>query len=599
MKSLIALVAELLADAGSACSVEVERDLISIKSRVEHEGISFLTITLPSFAEDFERCLDKGSVDSTSFVGWKKKGCLPKFLWGFTSLVFDKQGRLRDEVDILSIHSVRQICKAFKKVLIPCHPTRIEKAKEKYLQLEQSLGDARIDNDRYNHFLDCADIIWSDVVESEFNTFGLVPKHGPGATAERISGNRKYAISNWHERLEEVFPCTEFAFTSVNHVTHTEHSLENLTMLRRGNETPVRVITVPKTLKGPRIIAIEPVCMQYTQQALTEYLVKRIERCALTKRSVRFTDQTVNQRLAMTSSRDGSMATIDLSDASDRVLAACVYDMLRSVPDFRDALFACRSETASLDGVVIHLKKFASMGSATCFPIEAMYFFSIIVHSLLWKAGRPPTRRDIEYISKRVNVYGDDIIVPVNETDIVLEGLCSFNCKVNTNKSFWSGKFRESCGTDAYDGTDITPVYVRDLQPSSKRETAGLLSWIATSNLFHKNGYWRTASYMKHSVEAILGELPCVSETCSGLGWYSFCGVGPLTKMCKHLHRERVLTYVTRQRRMKDPLDGYPALLKYFLKREAPDIASADKKHLESRARLGTVSRKRLWVLAH
>lgn len=79
MKSPIDLLSALLDDLGSICSVETTRDLETIKSRVEHEGESFLTLTLPDFATAFERSLELGQVDQSSFYGWKMKQGKPYF----------------------------------------------------------------------------------------------------------------------------------------------------------------------------------------------------------------------------------------------------------------------------------------------------------------------------------------------------------------------------------------------------------------------------------------------------------------------------------------------------------------------------------------
>lgn len=605
MKSLVNLASKLLDDLGSCCSVETARDLVTIKSRAQHEGVSFLTITLPDFATDFERSLEQGRVDSTLFTGWRKRGCLPAFLQGFTSLVFGANGEVREDASTSAVFAVRQICRFFKKVRIDCNVKRSDATFKKYRQLEavlsrdDSLGDSRLE-----HFAQTCDYIWSTVLGSRegFNTLGLVPRHGPGATAEGISGNAKYLAVNWPERLEEVFPFTEYLFASLNQLECHEHGINAVRMLPEASELPVRIIGVPKTLKGPRIIAIEPVCMQYTQQAVARWTMRQIERSPLVRNAIRFTDQTVNQKMALLASASKSHATIDLSDASDRVTLDMVRVMLRSQPDFLTAVEACRSTSAKLpSGEIIRLKKFASMGSAMCFPIESMYFFSVIVHGRLWKHRLPPDPLHIRRMCKGLHVYGDDIIVPTDETDTVYEALTTFGCKVNATKSFSRGFFRESCGMDAFRGESVTPIYLRERGPRNRRDSVGLLSWISTSNQLHAAGCWKTADYMKYVVEGVLGKLPCILESSPGLGWVSFVGI-PSYKVCDKIHTPLVRTYKVITRKERDNLDGYPALLKYFLRTHGSDTALPDsmvnKEHLRFSARCGTVSRKRHWVPA-
>lgn len=113
-------------DACAKCIADVydSRDLKTIRARVKHQGISFLTITLPNFCKDFERGVEVGYIDSTCFQGFRKHGSIPSFLKGMTSLIFDREtGRIYDNKDNSFasnvpniIDSVRQICLAFEKL---------------------------------------------------------------------------------------------------------------------------------------------------------------------------------------------------------------------------------------------------------------------------------------------------------------------------------------------------------------------------------------------------------------------------------------------------------------------------------------------------
>jgi len=140
MKSLMRLLECVLADAGTWCSTSTTRDFETVTRRVEHEGISFITITLPVFCQDFESCLDIGRVDSSFFLGFKRNGALPAFLQGLLSQVFDaSDGTLLEEVNHLAVHAVRQICLLNKKVLLPCSKERERKAFDSYLETDRSV----------------------------------------------------------------------------------------------------------------------------------------------------------------------------------------------------------------------------------------------------------------------------------------------------------------------------------------------------------------------------------------------------------------------------------------------------------------------------
>jgi hypothetical protein len=286
--------------------------------------------------------------------------------------------------------------------------------------------------------------------------------------------------------------------------------------------------------------------------------------------------------------------------------------MLRCKPDFRDAILACRSQAAQLpNGKIIPLKKFASMGSALCFPIEAMYFFTVVLCARLRRHNLPVTLRNIFNMSRGVYVYGDDIIVPVSEVDIVMKTLAENFCKVNARKSFWNGKFRESCGMDAYDGECVTPTYLRNVCPHDKGDTSELVSWIASGNLFFSRGYWKTAALLREKVELVLGKLPVILETSPGVGWTNpFSSSYSIDRVNKKLHRPEVLTYVVSPVYYKDELNGWSALLKFFLssavsslrdenldvsreQREAFRQIKGDIEHLSRSPRSGTFSMKR------
>lgn len=367
----------ILLDAAAKCATEkasVLRDFETIRSRTEHEGISFFMITLPSFGQEFERCLDQKEVTSSSFVGWQKNQCLPSFLRGFTKLVFDAgTGGLHVHPDIAAIEGIRQIAYSFKKLLLPCSPKREKETLSGYIEVEQFLKASMYPRDA-DLFLKISDLLWGSVF-ANFQISECIPKHGPGQTAEGINGNRKYLQRVWYERLEPFFPICDYLLVNYNQLESSDFGLDSFSVVQEEQETPVKVSFVPKTFKGPRIIAMEPVCFQYAQQGISRVLVNTLESHWLTSGHINFTDQSINQRLAITASHDGLSATLDLSSASDRVPATLVGQMLNVYPDLRDAIFACRSKAAQIPGgEVIALSKFASMGSALCWKNSNFLF---------------------------------------------------------------------------------------------------------------------------------------------------------------------------------------------------------------------------------
>lgn len=616
------LVEAVYIDGCNKCIADVFdlRDLKTIRSRVKHEGMSFLTITLPQFGSDFEKSLATGIIDSTCFPSFRKYGSIPALLRGMISQVFDyKTGRIYEKLceDASTIvETIRQVCLLFKKVEIECSLKRTTQTLAKFRNLEQSLTTFSVSEEERDKFCRVSSCLWDNLFVGQFKTRTDYPKHGPGATAEGVSGNLKFRWQFWHDRLEPFFPLVDSGYPLGIPIDSPE--LEQVTIVSVDNEQPVRVVCVPKTLKSPRIIAIEPCCNQYAQQELRQLIYKLVEHDWMSAGHVNFTDQSVNQRLAVSASFDGRLATIDLSDASDRVPRDLAMEMFRSDPDLYGAIDACRSTRAELpDGTIIGpLKKFASMGSALCFPIEAMYFYTICVMALLEANNLPVTFQNAYQVSRDVHVYGDDLIVPSTHAMIVLEYLQKYNCEVNTKKTFCTGKFRESCGIDAYSGYPVTPVYIRKERPRNKRQADGIISWTASANLFYKKGYWKAATLMYSYIERIVGPLPYVSEESSGLGRISYLGYRSTGRWNKKLQRLEVRALVPRPAYRTDELEGYGALMKSLQMLNARNCAfipeeavsrhnltgvfdpgqNVDAQHLSRSVRRGAVALKLRWL---
>nr|UJQ85019.1 MAG: hypothetical protein 3 [Leviviridae sp.] len=673
MKRLTSLWRELANELASWCGTSAIRDYQTVAERVEKEGESFLTITLPQFAKDFERSLEQGALGSGLFVGFKRRGGLPLFLGGFLNQIFDPSGVLMHEPNIDCIRAVRQLTMVFGKIERQCSDARIARAMERYVQIEQELEAvdsssfeeflplfrqastllyadvfSHVENsvlDRHqlaHHYIDCnlqsssrkrgeasddgrsgmvspLDVILGIdhlreprgrrlvakfarkdeggvFVEREFvglsDAFTLVPKHGPGATADGLRGNAKFSITSWPERLESVFPYGDYALPLLAHVDE----LDRVQFLEPGKEVPVKVTPVPKTDKTPRIIAEEPTAMQYMQQALFHQVVYRLENADefppplggkefdLGKWFIGFADQEANRFLACKGSLDGSLATLDLSEASDRVLNSHVKILFERFPRLSEAIQATRSTHASVPGHgVIPLSKFSSMGSALCFPVEAMVFTAIVFAAIAYECRTPVNRKLIMSMRGKVRVYGDDIVVPVEYVQRVIQFLELFGLVVNKDKSFWNGKFRESCGGDFYDGEWVTPVRLRKELPRSLADVNEVVGLVAFRNLLYWNGFWKTARTLDNHLSTLLkGRWKVVERTTAGLGRES---VLPYQAewLDPELHDPRIAGAIVRHKTPKSTTSGSGALLKFLLKRGV--LPSQDANHLERQGR--------------
>lgn len=593
MKSLLLLWEVAALEFSGECQTSTSRDLKTVHERVKHEGISFLTITLPQFCSDFQKSLDQGFVDTTSFAGFRRRGGLPTFLSGFLCRVFSSAGRLVDDPCVDSIRAIRQLTLMFGKIELECSKERVDAAYTKFIDCERSVreNDENCPTDDLLRFDRISRLLFGQLfsnVDLRIHDGDVLPRHGPGHTADHLKGNRKYLQTEWTQRLEKIFPASEYLFPSRSNWREAQ----KVNTLEPGAERPVRVITVPKTLKTPRIIAIEPTCMQYMQQGILEILVNEVKKDVTLDTLMGFDDQTPNQVLARQGSSDGSLATLDLSEASDRVSNQLVRRLLRYHPWLFQAVDATRSRKADVPGYgVIRLAKFASMGSALCFPFEAMVFLTLTFCGIEKSLNRPLTKALIKGYLGQVRVYGDDIIIPVDMVSLVVSSLETFGFKVNLSKSFWTGKFRESCGKEYYDGHDVSIVKVRRMLPARRADVRELVSTVALRNLFYKDLMWQTARHLD-AVIANFIKVPIVADTSPSLGRFSYLGY-ETHRMDEALHSPLVRGYVVVPKIPRSPLGGYGALLKFLLKRGVDPLAED---HLERSGRPTSVDIRRRWI---
>ncbi len=214
-----------------------------------------------------------------------------------------------------------------------------------------------------------------------------------------------------------------------------------------------RVTTVPKNAKTDRVIAIEPLMNMYIQKGIGGV----IRRC-LRRVGVDLNDQSLNQRLAKEGSLTDRLATIDLSAASDTISIEVVRQLLP--PDWFDAVELARSKKGVLpDGTEIQYQKVSSMGNGFTFELESLIFWALCSSVMSFSTG----------VDRRLAVYGDDLIIPVDCYEPVERLLSHCGFVLNEKKSYASGPFRESCGKHYFHGDDVSPFYVRESVDSFDR----------------------------------------------------------------------------------------------------------------------------------
>jgi hypothetical protein len=324
------------------------------------------------------------------------------------------------------------------------------------------------------------------------DTWSIRPKHGPGVVSD--GKVVKFNFDNWPRKLATLFPPDFFA----------SHDFVDRTVSDR--ELPSRLACVPKTQKGPRLIACEPTAHQWIQGGLQRWFEDAIRRHPLGL-SIDFSNQEYSKEMALEASRTGNFCTVDLSAASDRLSTRLVEYIFQSNITILDALHASRSRLLVIpkeitgEAVDKHLclSKFAPMGSACTFPVQTVVFTILSHFAIMVTEGDNDV--SMEAFRKRsslVRVFGDDIIVPNHVYPVLRQILESVLLRVNDSKSYHEGFFREACGLDAYGGFDVTPAYLRN--EYNARDPASMASVIECSNNFYKKGLWHSADYLLKTV---------------------------------------------------------------------------------------------------
>jgi hypothetical protein len=342
----------------------------------------------------------------------------------------------------------------------------------------------------------------ADLIFNTFETFNAIAfsewleergqgtgfKHGPGAVAERLKQEEKSSFPNWPQKLQNTFP---FEFCGKTAGSDRKRP--------SNHEVASRLICVPKTAKGPRLIAAEPTSHQWCQQLLLRFLFDQC-RVHFGTHFIDFRDQNKSGDMVLKASLDRELATVDLSDASDRLTCWTVERIFRTNASLLSALHAARTryvrdEISDIPSF-LSLRKFASQGTATTFPVMSLVMLCIALGSTLGYHERVTWAKIMELRTK-VRVFGDDIILPTYGYERLVRAMDLLQLKVNVAKSYINGHFRESCGTDGFRGFNVTPSKPRTLVADSPASCQAVVD--TSNNLFNK-GLW----YASRTAEDLL-----------------------------------------------------------------------------------------------
>jgi len=608
-------------------------------------GLTLFTLDLPNLDSLLLQGLETGRLvcDGPLSKEVSKQVKVPRLFSGLWLRVFDKNASLRQGADVTAVFFLRQLCCLGKRIQVDCSPDRIQATLENYHGIErrlrfpslewgadilvfdksncqQSLADCSFDSfaqspigggkanrkdcktktekDQWQEEFECrsllnkvqqvADLIigafmpFNSVVQSdvlESYGFGTSFRHGPGAVSDRVNKSERSDFISWPDKLQHMFPFEQVGKTAgsgkVRPINH---------------EVASRLICVPKTAKGPRLIAAEPTSHMWCQQSMRWFLNFQLERLFETS-FIDFHDQNKSGNMVLSASKKGDLATVDLSDASDRLSCWVVERIFRKSPSVLCGLHSARTrylrDDVSKIPNFLRLRKFASQGTAVTFPVQSIVFLCIALGACI--EGNV-TWDSILRLRDQVRVFGDDIIIPKHGYERLVLIMHKLELKVNMAKSYVNGNFRESCGTDGFMGYNVTPVKPKTLVADSPASCQAVVDTI--NNLFNK-GLWH-ASY---SLESLLPArvkrgIRIVGQRDTGFaGLTSFSGCDEshlITRWNNRLHRNEVRVWTLSVKTRSRDRQGFSAMLDFVSNihdPRNPRIVSADRETWKTRDR--------------
>jgi hypothetical protein len=352
--------------------------------------------------------------------------------------------------------------KSFFKKLCPSgrlskDQTRV--ATEKFLRVNRSLSEdyqfgaeSEAESWFYDLFVDHLNQALDTCSLGGVGYADLTAEMGPGPGASQLADSSELHAKLFRSKFSYTDPDLIMVYRCALSDSGVWAEAEKLRSERFGFERVQggRMFFVPKNVDEARSCCTEPLLNMIVQLGIGRYIERRLKEYFGINLS---TQPAVNRELAQLGSRDGSYGTIDLSSASDSIGLSLCSKIIR--PSFlKRLLMMSRCSVVSVPGHgEERLRMISTMGNGFTFPLETAIFAS---------AARAAV--DLTCPGSRYSVFGDDIVVPKEAFGFLCKMLEKLEFRVNGDKSFNSGGFRESCGHDYYMGHLVRGIYVRSLE---------------------------------------------------------------------------------------------------------------------------------------
>lgn len=325
----------------------------------------------------------------------------------------------------------------------------------------------------------------SEIVKG-FKHIDVIPRHGPGATLS----HRGREATAFHK------------FDGI--VSGSKRVIETLGIPVDSSEIDYTDYTVarwvPKTALSLRNISFSPSIDMMYQLALNDALAELYE--INVGYSIKANDWKIlatehHKTLAIKGSADGSVATIDLKNGSDNVLIYHVDTFFKHEPELYWFMNLVRTRRIHVEDRIMNSPVFAPQGAGHCFMVETILFLAVV--------------RSVS--KKYASAYGDDVLCESEAFEEVINRFKRLKFDINTRKTYNSSYFRESCGTDAFNGCSVW-VYrhkkksiesqLNKAQKLVTREWMNRATFRSVMNKTKERGYYEKINIDLRSVYAVL-----------------------------------------------------------------------------------------------
>lgn len=216
-----------------------------------------------------------------------------------------------------------------------------------------------------------------------------------------------------------------------------------------------RLMFIFKSMTSRRSIGAQPTCSGMVQLGVHVH----VTRLLADRTGIDLSDQGRNQAMAYQGSlrwRDSDpWCTLDKSNASNLIANGLVQYLFP--PNWAKFLQRIRTPgyeaPPELGGGLHDYHMFAGMGNGTTFCVETLIF---------WAATYATQEAPIEeYVRlKPYAVYGDDVILRRSHAKAYMAFARFLGFQFNGKKTFLDGPFRESCGSDYFNGIPVRPATI-------------------------------------------------------------------------------------------------------------------------------------------